>query len=55
MLKNKCKKQLGAENNALTDLLYYILEVLSLFGYNTSLLAITYVALRTVGTKCKSK
>ena len=38
-VKNKWKKGLGAENIALTDM-YYILEVLGLFGYNTSLLAI---------------
>ena len=55
MLENKCKKCLGAENNALKEMLYYILEVLSLFGYNTVSWQYKYVALRAVETKCKSK
>ena len=40
MLKNKCKKWLGAENNALTDLWLYILELLNIFGDNTILMVI---------------
>jgi hypothetical protein len=40
MLEHECKTLLGAENIALTDLLSYTLEVLSLLGYNTSFLAI---------------
>ena len=55
MLKNKCKKWLGAENNALTDLLYYILEVLSLFEYNTSLLAIYIYSIKNCGNYVQVK
>ena len=40
MLEHRCKKWLGAENIALTDLLSYTLEVLSLLGYKASFLAI---------------
>ena len=48
MLENKCWKWLGAGNEALKEMLYYMLDVLSLLGYNTSILVI--YALRTVGT-----
>ena len=49
MLEHKCKKLLGAENIALSDLLSYTLEVLSLLGYNTSFLAIHKGAIKNFG------
>ena len=49
IFQNKCKKLLRAENIALTDLLKYILDVLNIFGYNTSLLAIYIATIKNYG------
>ena len=49
MLEHKYKKWLGAENIALTDLLCYTLEVLSLLGYNTSFLTIYKCTIKNCG------
>ena len=39
MLEHKCKKCLGAENIPLTDLLFYILEILDPYRYKSSHMA----------------
>ena len=39
MLENKCKKCLKAENIPLTDLLFYILEILDPYRYKSSHMA----------------
>ena len=55
IFQNKCKKWLRAENIASTDLLKYTLEVLNLFGYNTSLLAICIGTIRNCGNYVQVK
>jgi hypothetical protein len=54
-LQNKCKKGLRAENIALSDLLKCTLEVLNLFGYNTSLLAIYKCTIKNYGNYVQVK
>ena len=39
MLQKKCKKYLEAENILLTDLLFYILEILDPYRYKSSHMA----------------
>ena len=55
IFQNKCKKGLRAENIALTDLLKYTLEVLNLFAYNTSLLAIYKGTIKNCGNYVQVK